>query len=75
MKGAAATTLYGTEAAAGVIQIFTKKGSAGKAKWNFETIAGLQSRAPSVSTARSRQITTCDSAAGFGSATVPGISS
>ena len=33
IKGAAATTLYGTEAASGVIQIFTKRGRAGKAAW------------------------------------------
>ena len=30
IKGAAATTLYGTEASAGVIQIFTKRGSVGE---------------------------------------------
>jgi outer membrane receptor protein involved in Fe transport len=33
IKGPAATTLYGTEAAAGVIQIFTKKGTRGAARW------------------------------------------
>lgn len=33
IKGPAATTLYGTEAAAGVIQIFTKRGSRGAARW------------------------------------------
>ena len=33
IKGAAASTLYGTEAAAGVIQIFTKRGRAGTARW------------------------------------------
>ncbi len=33
LKGAAAATLYGTEASNGVIQIFTKKGSAGDPKW------------------------------------------
>jgi TonB-dependent SusC/RagA subfamily outer membrane receptor len=36
VKGAAATTLYGTEAAGGVIQIFTKKGSAGAPQWTAE---------------------------------------
>lgn len=36
IKGAAATTLYGTEASAGVIQIFTKSGS-GDAEWTFGT--------------------------------------
>ncbi len=35
VKGAAATTLYGTEASGGVIQIFTKKGTAGAPRWNF----------------------------------------
>lgn len=33
IKGPAATTLYGTEAAAGVIQIFTKRGQTGRARW------------------------------------------
>jgi TonB-dependent starch-binding outer membrane protein SusC len=37
IKGAAATTLYGTEASAGVIQIFTKKGVAGAPIWTGET--------------------------------------
>ena len=37
IKGSAATTLYGTEAAAGVIQIFTKRGSTGAPVWNVET--------------------------------------
>lgn len=40
VKGGAATTLYGADAANGVIQIFTKRGSAGKAKVNFETQQG-----------------------------------
>jgi TonB-linked SusC/RagA family outer membrane protein len=35
LKGAAAATLYGTEASNGVIQIFTKKGNSGTARWNF----------------------------------------
>lgn len=35
LKGAAAATLYGTEASNGVIQIFTKKGSAGAPKWDI----------------------------------------
>jgi TonB-linked SusC/RagA family outer membrane protein len=35
LKGAAAATLYGTEASNGVIQIFTKKGTAGAPKWDF----------------------------------------
>jgi TonB-linked SusC/RagA family outer membrane protein len=41
IKGAAATTLYGTEAASGVIQIFTKKGISGEAIWNAETSFGV----------------------------------
>lgn len=35
LKGAAAATLYGTEASNGVIQIFTKRGTAGEPKWDF----------------------------------------
>lgn len=41
IKGAAATTLYGTEAAAGVIQIFTKRGRTGQARWTAETEQGF----------------------------------
>ena len=40
VKGPAATTLYGTEAANGVIQIITKKGSIGKTTWDFNTRQG-----------------------------------
>jgi TonB-linked SusC/RagA family outer membrane protein len=36
LKGAAAATLYGTEASNGVIQIFTKKGAQGAAKWTLD---------------------------------------
>jgi TonB-linked SusC/RagA family outer membrane protein len=46
LKGAAATTLYGTEAAAGVIQIFTKRGSIGTPSWNFETSQGFNRERP-----------------------------
>ena len=35
IKGPAAATLYGTEAANGVIQIITKKGAIGVSQWNF----------------------------------------
>jgi len=36
IKGAAASTLYGTDATAGVIQIFTKRGQPGdRARWTF----------------------------------------
>ncbi|MGD2070165.1 MAG: TonB-dependent receptor, partial [Gemmatimonadota bacterium] len=41
IKGAAATTLYGTEASSGVIQIFTKQGVAGEPLWNAEIGLGL----------------------------------
>ena len=46
LKGAAATTLYGTEAAAGVIQIFTKRGAIGTPSWNFETSQGFNRMRP-----------------------------
>ncbi len=39
-KGGAASTLYGSEAANGVIQIFTKKGKAGPTRWTFSTEHG-----------------------------------
>lgn len=42
VKGGAATTLYGADAANGVIQIFTKKGKAGQARVNLETQLGSQ---------------------------------
>ncbi len=41
VKGAAATTLYGSEASAGVIQIFTKKGAPGAPIWSFQTDHGF----------------------------------
>ncbi len=34
VKGAAATTLYGTQASNGVVQIFTKRGRTGPARWS-----------------------------------------
>lgn len=40
IKGAAATTLYGTEASAGVIQIFTKRGAAGAPQWSMSVSGG-----------------------------------
>lgn len=36
IKGAAAATLYGTEASAGVIQIFTKRGTTGEPSFTFQ---------------------------------------
>ena len=41
VKGAAATTLYGTEASGGVIQIFTKKGTSNRPEWSFVVGQGL----------------------------------
>lgn len=41
IKGPAAATLYGTEASNGVIQIITKKGESGVARWSFTTRQGL----------------------------------
>jgi TonB-linked SusC/RagA family outer membrane protein len=42
IKGPAAATLYGTEAASGVIQIFTKRGAYGQpAQWNATVRQGL----------------------------------
>ena len=40
LKGSAATTLYGTEASAGVIQVFTKRGSTGAPVWTVEMQQG-----------------------------------
>jgi len=37
VKGAAATTLYGSEASAGVIHIFTRKGRTGAATWTLQS--------------------------------------
>jgi TonB-linked SusC/RagA family outer membrane protein len=44
IKGAAATTLYGTEAAAGVIQIFTKKGRSGAPQWSAASEVGVTTK-------------------------------
>jgi len=42
VRGPAATTLYGTEASTGVIQIFTRRGSAGQsAQWSAAVTAGV----------------------------------
>jgi outer membrane receptor protein involved in Fe transport len=37
VRGAAAATLYGSEAAAGVIQIFTKRGQSGEPQFTYQT--------------------------------------
>lgn len=42
IKGPAAATLYGTEAANGVINIKTKSGGIGEAQWNFTLRQGSQ---------------------------------
>jgi TonB-dependent SusC/RagA subfamily outer membrane receptor len=41
VKGPAAATLYGTEAANGVIRITTKRGRAGETRWNFWVESGV----------------------------------
>ena len=41
LKGAAAATLYGSEASAGVIQIFTKRGTQGRPKFSFRMDQGI----------------------------------
>ncbi|MBI4540839.1 MAG: TonB-dependent receptor [Gemmatimonadetes bacterium] len=46
IKGAAATALYGTEASAGVIQIFTKKGTPGRARWQLQIDQGYSHPMP-----------------------------
>jgi TonB-dependent starch-binding outer membrane protein SusC len=46
VKGAAATTLYGTEASAGVIQIFTKRGATGAPVWTAQVDQGLSVARP-----------------------------
>lgn len=43
LKGAAAATLYGTEASNGVIQIFTKSGQSGTPRWSFQASGGIES--------------------------------
>lgn len=42
VPGGAATTLYGSDAANGVIQIFTKKGSPGTSQLSFESEIGFE---------------------------------
>jgi TonB-dependent starch-binding outer membrane protein SusC len=42
VKGAAASTLYGTQGANGVIQIFTRRGSAGAPQWTLEMSQGYE---------------------------------
>jgi outer membrane receptor protein involved in Fe transport len=54
IKGAAAATLYGSEAAAGVIQIFTKRGQDGGARFTYQTDQSLSWVRPWGSDARPR---------------------
>jgi TonB-dependent SusC/RagA subfamily outer membrane receptor len=42
VKGAAASTLYGTQGANGVIQIFTKRGRMGSPEWTLEVESGFE---------------------------------
>lgn len=42
VKGAAAATLYGTQGANGVIQIFTKHGRSGSPEWRLEAEGGFE---------------------------------
>jgi TonB-linked SusC/RagA family outer membrane protein len=42
IRGPAASTIYGTEAANGVIQVITKKGTGGAARWTASFEAGRQ---------------------------------
>lgn len=46
IKGASATTIYGTEAAGGVIQIFTKKGTGGAPIWTAVLSTGVSKLPP-----------------------------
>jgi TonB-dependent starch-binding outer membrane protein SusC len=46
IKGSAASTLYGTEAAAGVIQIFTKQGQSGAPRWTLQVDQGFNKLMP-----------------------------
>jgi TonB-dependent SusC/RagA subfamily outer membrane receptor len=46
VKGPAATTLYGAEAASGVIQIFTKRGHRGDPVWTARVDQGLDEMQP-----------------------------
>jgi TonB-linked SusC/RagA family outer membrane protein len=46
IKGASAATLYGTEAAGGVIQIFTKRGISGAPIWSAEVTQGFNNQPP-----------------------------
>jgi len=73
IKGAAASTLYGTEAAAGVIQIFTKRGRAGAPRWTFnmdQTVTSIGHVGPE-SDPTGLQINKCDVRGPFWSDSIP----
>ena len=60
VKGAAATTLYGTEASNGVIQVFTRKGAAGAPIWTAELgVGGVQASRWSSPDDPTKQYTSC----------------
>lgn len=46
VRGPAATTLYGTEAAAGVIQIFTRRAAPGRTVWTTQLTGSISSVRP-----------------------------
>lgn len=46
IRGPSASTLYGTEAAAGVIQVFTKKGQSGEPRWSAQIDQSLSFMRP-----------------------------
>src|SRR5205814_8160197 len=51
LKGAAAATLYGSEATNGVIQIFTKRGkNDSRPSWSFNVASGLDRLQPNLPT-------------------------
>ena len=65
IKGAAATTLYGTEASAGVIQVFTKRGHRGAPQWSASIEQGVANLRPfGVSADRRPSFEAAESAAG-----------
>jgi TonB-linked SusC/RagA family outer membrane protein len=67
IKGPAAATLYGADAAAGVVQIITKKGKVGqqKVEWGFKTEYGQNEWATDISD----RYTYCDAARNNGAGT------
>jgi TonB-dependent starch-binding outer membrane protein SusC len=61
LKGAAASTLYGSEATNGVIQIFTKKGKGeGRPQWSFGVTSGFDRLRPNLPTKQFPRFTGTD---------------